>query len=109
MTTAEEFASYILCDKGVPETSGWTVALDEGDACVELNGGDFVLDAIGEMELAPAFPARSSSSSASGHFLLARDRSRGQLPLIINTGPHNNPQYRDGWRTASDALYILTY
>ena len=105
MTTAEEFASYILSDKGVPETSGWTVALDEGDACVELNGGDFVLDAIGEMELPPAFPARSSSSSSSSrHFLLTRDRSRGQLPLIINTGPHNNPQYRDCRRTAFVAL-----
>ena len=92
MTTAEEFASYVLSDKGVPETSGWTVSLDEGDASIELNGGDFLLDAIGEMELPPAFPA----SSPSGHFLLTRDRSRGQLPLLINTGPHNNPahQYR---------------
>ena len=92
MTTAEEFAGYVLSDKGVPETSGWTVCLDEGDASVELNGGDFLLDAIGEMELPPAFPA----SSPSGHFLLTRDRSRGQLPLLINTGPHNNPahQYR---------------
>ena len=102
MTTAEEFAGYILSDKGVPETSGWTVCLDEGDASIELNGGDFVLDAIGEMELPPSFPAPASASS--GHFLLTRDRSRGQLPLLINTGPHNNPQYRYERARSQDRL-----
>ena len=105
MTTAEEFASYVLSDKGVPETSGWTVSLDEGDASIELNGGDFLLDAIGEMELPPAFPA----SSPSGHFLLTRDRSRGQLPLLINTGPHNNPahQYRLNTETEGYSRYTV--
>ena len=47
--------------------------------------GDFVFDAIGEMELAPGFPAQDST------FLVTKDRSKGQLPLLINTGPHNNP------------------
>ena len=93
MTTAEEFASYILLDRGVPESSGWTVCLEEGDTGVELNGGDFLFDCVGEMELAPSFP----STPPRGSFLVARDRSRGQLPLIINTGPHNNPlQFRYG-------------
>ena len=88
-TTSEEFAASVLADRGLPELAGWTVSLEEGDTAAELNGGDFVLDAIGELELAPAFPANH------GSFLITQDRSRGQLPLLINTGPHNNPrQYR---------------
>jgi myosin-15 len=49
MTTAEEFASFILDDRGIPETSGWTVCMEEGDAAIELNGGDFVFDSIGKI------------------------------------------------------------
>ena len=88
-TTSEEFAASVLADRGLPELAGWTVSLEEGDTAAELNGGDFVLDAVGELELAPAFPANH------GSFLITQDRSKGQLPLLINTGPHNNPrQYR---------------
>jgi myosin-15 len=87
MSTAEEFAANVLSGRGVPETSGWTVVLEEGDTAAELNGADFVMDVISELELPPAFP------SARGAFVVTQDRSRGQLPLIINTGPHNNPKY----------------
>jgi Ran GTPase-activating protein (RanGAP) involved in mRNA processing and transport len=37
-------------DRGIVELQGWTVAVEEGgDTCAELNGGDFVLDGIGEL------------------------------------------------------------
>ena len=93
LTTAEEFAATVLSARGLTATAGalqgWTMTLEEGDTAAELNGGDFLLDAVGEIELPPAFPA------GRGSFLVTTDRSRGQLPLIINTGPHNNPrQYR---------------
>ena len=93
-TTAEQLAADLLADRGVPELTGWTVCLEQGDSNTELNGGDFVLDAISQMELAPGFPGGSDRT-----FLVTSDRSRGQLPLLINTGPHNNPaskQYRFG-------------
>ncbi len=38
-TTAEEFCATVLGDRGVPELRGWTVAMEEGDTAVELNGG----------------------------------------------------------------------
>lgn len=85
LTTCEEFAANVLRDRGIPELQGWTVALEDGDTCVEMNGGDFVLDGIGQMELPPSFPANKSS------FIITSDRSKGQLPLLINSGPHNNP------------------
>jgi len=37
-------------DRGIVELQGWTIAVEEGgDTCAELNGGDFVLDGIGEL------------------------------------------------------------
>ncbi len=59
----------------------------------EILTDDFLLDVIGEIELPPTLSASSSP------FLVTEDRSRGQLPLLINTGPHNNPRqfrYIDG-------------
>ena len=35
-----------------------TLTLEEGDTATEINGGDFVMDSIGERELPPAFPAK---------------------------------------------------
>ena len=45
----------------MPECYGWTVSMEDGDELVELNGDDFVLDAIGELELPPAFPGTRAS------------------------------------------------
>ena len=41
--------------------SGWTVSVEEGDTMVELNGGDFILDGLGEIELPPAFPVANKT------------------------------------------------
>ena len=86
MSNAQHFAARVLKERGIKEHSGWSVALEDGDEYVELNGDDFVLDAIGELELPPAFPANSNS------FLVAQDRSRGQIPLTIDT--KDRRQYR---------------
>ena len=86
MSTAQNFASRVLKDRGIKDYHGWTVALEDGTELVELNGDDFVLDAIGELELPPAFPANNSQ------FLVSHDRSRGQIPLTIDT--KDRRQYR---------------
>ena len=86
LATAQSFAARVLKDRGIKETRGWSVALDDGEEYVELNGDDFVLDAIGELELPPAFPASPNT------FLVSQDRSRGQIPLTIDTKERR--QYR---------------
>ena len=85
MSTAHNFAAAVLKDRGVPECYGWTVSMEDGEELVELNGDDFVLDVIGELELPPAFPGINNP------FLVSHDRSRGQVPLTIDT---NGRQYR---------------
>ena len=80
------FLGRVLKDRGIPEHYGWTVSLEDGDELVELNGDDFVLDAIAELELPPAFPGNSNP------FLVSHDRSRGQVPLSIQT--KDGKQYR---------------
>merc|ERR1719410_166570 len=86
LSTAHSFAARVLKDRGIKEYTGWSVALEDGTELVELNGDDFVLDAVGELELPPAFPANSSQ------FLVSHDRSRGQIPLTIDT--KDRRQYR---------------
>ena len=58
-------------DRGVAELNGWSVSIEEGDTCVELNGGDFILDGLGEMELPPAFPVKAGTPPP---FFVATDR-----------------------------------
>ncbi len=44
------FFFLLFKDRGIVELQGWTIAVEEGgDTCAELNGGDFVLDGIGEL------------------------------------------------------------
>merc|ERR1712106_473485 len=86
LSTAQSFAARVLKDRGIKECHGWTVALEDGEELVELNGDDFVLDAIGELELPPAFPGNTNP------FLVSHDRSRGQIPLTIDT--KDGRQYR---------------
>merc|ERR1719410_2718828 len=86
LSTAHSFAARVLKDRGIKEYTGWSVALEDGTELVELNGDDFVLDAVGELELPSAFPANSSQ------FLVSHDRSRGQIPLTIDT--KDRRQYR---------------
>ena len=86
LSTAQSFAARVLKDRGIKECHGWTVAIEDGEEYAELNGDDFVLDAIGELELPPAFPANPNQ------FLVSHDRSRGQIPLSIDT--KEGRQYR---------------
>ena len=83
-TTAEDFAAAILDGRGIDENelNGWSVALENGEERIDMNGGDFVLDAIGEMEMPPAFPRQESKRNP---FLVSLDHAKGQLPLIIDT------------------------
>ncbi len=72
---------------------------------VELSGVDHVLDVIAESEAPPAFPGLSEAGGDDGDqrrrrtrlFLVTTDRSRGQLPLLISTGPHNCPGRQCRW------------
>jgi myosin-15 len=72
---AEELAGRADRERGIVETSSWTLSLLTGidnvdssaDVLVrEINGLDYVLDLIVEMELAPAFPACRSNFLQSG-------------------------------------------
>ena len=52
-----------------------------GEECIDMNGGDYVMDAIAEMEMPPAFPKNEGRHP----FLVSIDHSKGQLPLIVDT------------------------
>ncbi|XP_042230048.1 unconventional myosin-XV-like [Homarus americanus] len=78
-TTAEEFASGLLEERGVIETSGWTVAIIEDDAITETPGLEYVLDLIGERELPPAFPKCNSSLLPTG----AQPERRVSAPVLL--------------------------
>ena len=49
------------------ETEGWTVSMAQDDEFFDLNGQDFVLDVVAELETPPAFPIHKG-----GHFLNSR-------------------------------------
>jgi myosin-15 len=84
-TGAEELAGRAVRERGINESLGWTLSLSTGTDNVdssmdglikEINGLDYVLDLIAEMELAPAFPAcRSSFLQSGGHSRSARHLS----------------------------------
>ena len=46
------------------EAEGWTVSMAQADEFFDLNGQDFVLDVVAELETPPAFPIHKG-----GHFL----------------------------------------
>ena len=69
----------LLNNQLTQECHGWSVELEDGTELVQLNGDDFVLDCVGELELPPAFPASPAQ------FLVSHDRSRGQVPLTVDT------------------------
>lgn len=87
-TTAEELAEGILRQRGVSNDSsrGWTVSLLERHDSFELSGYDYVLDAIGEMEVVPYFPFTHA------HWLVTTDRSKDPSSTkrddFLNS-PHN--------------------
>lgn len=68
-STAENVASLLLRARGLEgaEAEGWTVSMAQEDEFFDLNGQDFVLDVIAELETPPAFPIHKG-----GHFLNSR-------------------------------------
>uniref|UniRef100_T1JBR9 Unconventional myosin-XV n=1 Tax=Strigamia maritima TaxID=126957 RepID=T1JBR9_STRMM len=66
-TVAEEFCSVLLKERGINECWGWSVSLSHANGSTELNGYDYVLDAVSEKEIPPAFPVCNSP------FLNSRD------------------------------------
>ena len=76
---------FLFKERGVTECYGWTVSIEDSFENIQLNGDDFVLDAIGELEVPPTFPANVNP------FLVCHDRSRGQIPL---SGAKDGRQYR---------------
>uniref|UniRef100_G3PWG5 Myosin XVAb n=1 Tax=Gasterosteus aculeatus TaxID=69293 RepID=G3PWG5_GASAC len=60
-TTGEEMAKDILQHRGVVDGHrGWSVLLKEPAQLVELEGSDYVLDLMSDLELPADFPKRSS-------------------------------------------------
>ncbi|AWP05297.1 putative unconventional myosin-XV-like [Scophthalmus maximus] len=60
-TTGEEMAKDILQHRGVAEgRRGWSVLLKEPAQWVELEGSDYVLDLMSDLELPADFPKHSS-------------------------------------------------
>lgn len=59
-STGEEFCKVALEKRGISETNGWTLALNEDNDFYELMGYDYVFDLVSEMEIAPAFPVCKS-------------------------------------------------
>ena len=61
-STAEHVASLLVRARGLEplESEGWTVTMAHGDEFYDLNGQDFVLDVISELEMPPAFPVNKS-------------------------------------------------
>lgn len=90
---AEELAGRAVRERGIVESSGWTLSLLTGsdnvdssaDALIkEINGLDYVLDLIAEMELAPAFPAcRSNFLQSGGH---SRGSRRQNNKVCVSVG-----------------------
>ena len=68
-TSGERFAADLLRAKGLEDVAGWTVELDDEGDIYELNGLDYVLDLISEIEIIPSFPVCKS------FFLISPDRN----------------------------------
>lgn len=74
-TTAEKLANLLVRARGLDaiDADGWTVSMAHGDEFYDLNGQDFVLDVIAELETPPAFPLLKNgqflnSKSEEGHY-----------------------------------------
>ncbi|KAM8842059.1 uncharacterized protein myo15ab isoform 4-T5 [Synchiropus picturatus] len=60
-TTGEDLAMHILQHRGVSEgRRGWSVLLKEAAQWVELEGSDYVLDLMSDLELPAGFPKHNS-------------------------------------------------
>ncbi|XP_069510869.1 myosin XVB [Ambystoma mexicanum] len=86
-TTGEEFASWILKSRGVPEAPrGWSVSLFTGEDWQDLTGCDFVLDLIAETE-----EHLSPTNSSSTYPLMAESRPSIPPPPPMSIMERNIP------------------
>jgi len=69
-TSGEELCQSVLESRGIGESSGWTLSLQDENDNYELMGYDYVLDLLSEMEIAPAFPVCKS------FFLVSTDHTK---------------------------------
>ncbi|RWS29427.1 myosin XV-like protein, partial [Leptotrombidium deliense] len=82
-STCEQFAADALKAKGFDDPFGWTVDLDDSGDIYGLNGNDYVLDVISQMEIPPSFPVCNS------YFLNSADRSKSGGKQKILSSAHN--------------------
>ncbi|XP_054281634.1 unconventional myosin-XV-like isoform X2 [Macrosteles quadrilineatus] len=78
-TRCEDLCSTVLQARGVAESHGWTLSLDEAG---ERNGLDYVLDAISELELPPAFPVQKSAPVISTKVQPAEPQPTNRRPTV---------------------------
>ena len=80
-STFENVASLLMRARGLESTEadGWTLALSHYDQLYDLNGQDFVLDVVSELETPPAFPV------SRGHFLNSHADALKPVPPTRHT------------------------
>nr|XP_012779321.2 unconventional myosin-XV [Maylandia zebra] len=102
-TTGEEMAKDILQHRGVVEgRRGWSVLLKEPAQWVELEGSDYVLDLMSDLELPADFPKHSS------YFIIsaqepARVRANASISLL-GGGFNTNDDVISTAMSSSDAI-----
>jgi len=79
-STAESVASLLMRSRGMEagEAEGWTLSLGQENDWYDLNGHDFVLDVVSELETPPAFPIHKE-----GHFLNSSQSSPPTRNTVI--------------------------
>ncbi|XP_065559306.1 unconventional myosin-XV-like isoform X1 [Artemia franciscana] len=58
--TTEEVASLLVNSRGIEEDAGWTLSLTTPTNLYDINGAEFILDTISELEMPPGLPITKS-------------------------------------------------
>lgn len=96
-STAESVASLLMRARGLEgsEAEGWTVSMAQDDEFFDLNGQDFVLDVVAELETPPAFPIHKG-----GHFLNSRNENESPYAHGQSRTPNGMSPSRNGQRNS---------
>ncbi|XP_046641646.1 unconventional myosin-XV-like isoform X4 [Daphnia pulicaria] len=97
-STAENVASLLMRARGLEgsEAEGWTVSMAQADEFFDLNGQDFVLDVVAELETPPAFPIHKG-----GHFLNSRNENESPYAYGPPRTPNGMSPSRNGHRNSN--------
>ena len=100
-STAENVASLLMRARGLEgsETEGWTVSMAQADEFFDLNGQDFVLDVVAELETPPAFPMHKG-----GHFLNSRNENESPYAYGPSRTPNGMSPSRSGVRSLKNFI-----